>query len=86
MYYQQMYFVHMNDNILYLILIHEINFVLILYQEESDLFPEKNKKKRLIKEMFYIYLHHYLFLVLQIYFEIFYKEYFQFVQYVFSID
>jgi len=34
MYYQQMYFVHMNDNILYLILIHEKDFVLILYQEE----------------------------------------------------
>ncbi len=34
MYYQQMYFVHMNGNILYLILIHEKDFVLILYQEE----------------------------------------------------
>jgi hypothetical protein len=34
MYCQQMYFAHMNDNILYSILIHEKDFVLILYQEE----------------------------------------------------
>jgi hypothetical protein len=45
MYCHQMYFVHMNDNILYLILIHEKDFVLILYQEEYVPFAKKDKNK-----------------------------------------
>jgi hypothetical protein len=66
MYYQQMCFVHMNDSILYLILIHEKDFVLRVYQEEYDRFDCDEYRR--------------------IFFEIFYKEYFQFVQFVYSID
>jgi hypothetical protein len=56
----------MNDSILYLILIHEKDFVLRVYQEEYDRFDCDEYRR--------------------IFFEIFYKEYFQFVQFVYSID
>jgi hypothetical protein len=56
----------MNDSILYLILIHEKDFVLRVYQEEYDRF-DFDEYRRIV-------------------FEIFYKEYFQFVQFVYSID
>lgn len=44
MYCRQMYFVRTIDNILYLILIHEKDSVLILYQEECFLFAKEKEK------------------------------------------